>query len=709
MQPDRPEPAPPVRHLLARLAAVMQVPVLAACVALFVIQWDNQMDHAREEMRTTTSAIAAKLRERFAAIERRMDKLAAEVPPGDDPQALAEFHAKASRVARELEVEVIVLVRPDGQQVVNTRVPFGSPLPHSPEGMLKAVRTGRPAVSDLAVAPVAKVHAAGLSVPVIRDGHIAYGLNAGLEHTNFRRLLDTVALPEGWSACIADTRRTVVAHRGGGRERPVGQAYPHVQPGTDTAGDHGPFDVEEGGSPAQVFSRVSASTGWSSHVTVPHSVLYAPLRHAAAELALALAVVFLLSMWGATRVARRIAQSVERLGEMARSFPAPAGVHLPARSFREADEVASALADSACKLAESGDALRRSEQRLQTILQTASSAIIVTDEAHQVVVFNAAAEAIFGHCAQDMLGRCASELFAPRTWARLTQTCRAGREGATENKPIPCVGTRAGGAHFPAEMLFSSFIDSDDSSYCTLIVRDVTQRVRDQRDLRAARDELRRVNENFQRTLLKEMDSQLAAIARELHDAVASSLAGVALVAAGAKVATVDRPRVVDMLEKIQQQVQQAAQKVRQVSRGLMPAGEEAGALVPALERLATEMSATGGIDVSFLSRGMFGDVPATTSGHVYRIAQEAIANALRHGGATRVRVTLAGTGGAYRLVVADDGMGCDLARQAGSASGIGLRSIRARAAAIDGKAVLRGAPGRGCRVGVCWPAATRP
>ncbi|MBI5278033.1 MAG: PAS domain S-box protein [Burkholderiales bacterium] len=705
MESDRSPPIPAIRHLLGRLAAVMQVPVVVACCVLFAIHWDNQMDHALDRMRTATMDIATVLRERFGDVERRLDELTNDIPAEETPAALSAFHEKARAAAKAAGVDVIVLVRPDGQQVINTRVPFGHPLPRNPETMMKAVRTGRPAVNDLAPSPVVRTYAAGFGVPVLRNGRIEYGLNAGIEAQRFTALLQSVKLPEGWGASIADSQRVVVAEVGPGTHE-VGERHPYMAESRQVPGNHGPYQVRIGDEEAQVLYRISAISGWSSHVAIPHSVLYAPIRLAAAQLALALVAVFAASIWVATRFAGRISRSVEALGHAAREAPSPNPVALPLPTFAEAREVAYALEDSGRAAVESRAALMRSEQRLQTILQTASSGVIVCDGQHRVVVFNAAAEEMFGRFSDEVVGGSASALFGPRTWRRYLDLCVRLRAGEHHSrKPVHWAGARSHGTLFPADVMISVFTDLDGERYCTLIVRDVTVRLRAQLELARAQREVRRVSDGFQHALLKETDAQLAAIAGELHDAVGSSLAGISMLAGGAAGLARGQPRLAELLEKLQDQVRLTAQTVRHISRGIMPAGTEAGALLPALERFAADISGGSGIRCTVRQRGGFERVPPGVGGHLYRIVQEATANAVRHGGARRVRIALAHAGNHYRLTVRDDGSGADLARLPPGKLGVGMRSIHARAVAIGGTAEYAGAPGHGCRVRVAWTA----
>jgi signal transduction histidine kinase len=88
---------------------------------------------------------------------------------------------------------------------------------------------------------------------------------------------------------------------------------------------------------------------------------------------------------------------------------------------------------------------------------------------------------------------------------------------------------------------------------------------------------------------------------------------------------------------------------------------------------------------------GQLPELPPLMATHTYRIAAEAMTNAVRHAGGSRVTVTLGTTPGGGRVVVADDGVGLPAARRAG---GTGLRSMRGRAETIG--AALAVGPGPG-------------
>lgn len=234
-----------------------------------------------------------------------------------------------------------------------------------------------------------------------------------------------------------------------------------------------------------------------------------------------------------------------------------------------------------------------------------------------------------------------------------------------------------------------------------------SRRLEDERSLAAARAELQRVNRTFERDLLRETEAHQQAIARDLHDAIGSALAGIGMLLGSAR-NFAREPEALALIGQSQEQVRRATQEVRRILRGMMPAGQDRGALLPALEQFAAEMDATQAVRCTVRARGDFTGVPAEVGGHLFRIVQEATANAVRHARARRVHIHLAQTRDGCRLTVRDDGAGCRPALLFAPGAGIGMRSMLARADAIHGRLDVRARPGRGLCIRVTWPAPER-
>jgi signal transduction histidine kinase len=194
-----------------------------------------------------------------------------------------------------------------------------------------------------------------------------------------------------------------------------------------------------------------------------------------------------------------------------------------------------------------------------------------------------------------------------------------------------------------------------------------------------------------------------ARLARDLHDAVSQKLFSVRAKARAAAV-LVDRDpaRAVEEIDSVADLAGQAHAELRAVIDGLAPPDLAAGGLAGSIRGYAVLAGRTHGADVQVQA----GDVPALgprLETALYRIAQEAIGNALRHSGSRRVRVCLHRRRGSVVLEVSDCGTGFDpRARPAG----LGLASMRERAASVGGRLTIAATPGAGTRVRVSVPTA---
>jgi signal transduction histidine kinase len=196
-------------------------------------------------------------------------------------------------------------------------------------------------------------------------------------------------------------------------------------------------------------------------------------------------------------------------------------------------------------------------------------------------------------------------------------------------------------------------------------------------------------------------------LSRELHDAVAQKLFSIrAHSRAAAVLASRDPQRAQTAMNTVSELAGEAQDELRAVIEGLAPPALEG--LECSLHRYAGLAGRAHGIAVTVTAHGVPALKPATEAA-VYRVAQEALHNALRHSGGHKVTIELRGPKGAPKtkgrlvLEVSDDGAGFDATGTTGTtgttASGIGLASIRERAAAVGGTVRVISAPGEGTTV----------
>lgn len=192
-------------------------------------------------------------------------------------------------------------------------------------------------------------------------------------------------------------------------------------------------------------------------------------------------------------------------------------------------------------------------------------------------------------------------------------------------------------------------------------------------------------------------------LARELHDSVTQSLYSLTLLAeAGRRTAVAgDLEKVSGFIARLGETAQQALKEMRLLVFELRPLALETEGLVDALQHRLDAVEKRGGVHAQLRTVNL-PDLPAAVEHSLYRIAQEALNNALKHSGATAVTVTLNAEANRVELEIADNGRGFEVTAAGGG--GLGLVSLRERAEALGGQVFITAQPGEGTRVRVSVP-----
>jgi PAS domain S-box-containing protein len=206
--------------------------------------------------------------------------------------------------------------------------------------------------------------------------------------------------------------------------------------------------------------------------------------------------------------------------------------------------------------------------------------------------------------------------------------------------------------------------------------------------------------------LIHAQEETHAQIARELHDDLSQ---GLALLAVELDMFGVgppaDQSKVAARMEEFSTQVKRLASGVHQLSHELHPVKLEQLGLVSALRGFCKEFARAHQMAIEFAERDVPRTVPDDTALCLYRIAQEALHNVVKHSGGTAAQVELACAAGQLRLVVSDDGSGFDPQSQR-TVGSIGLVSMSERARFVGGRLTIDSRPGVGTRVEACVPVA---
>jgi signal transduction histidine kinase len=190
---------------------------------------------------------------------------------------------------------------------------------------------------------------------------------------------------------------------------------------------------------------------------------------------------------------------------------------------------------------------------------------------------------------------------------------------------------------------------------------------------------------------------------REVHDHLGPVLTGVALGLQGARnlLATGDTATAGRLLDELVGEVDRGVQNVRSLARAFLPPQLEERGLASALEELAARFDSAQLAVRAEVEASAAATLAAPVAVGLYSVAAEAVTNVHRHARATRCLVRLDGTDGTVRLQVVDDGVGID----PDGRPGVGLRTMRERAAELGGAARIGPGSGGGTEVEVTVPA----
>jgi signal transduction histidine kinase len=193
-------------------------------------------------------------------------------------------------------------------------------------------------------------------------------------------------------------------------------------------------------------------------------------------------------------------------------------------------------------------------------------------------------------------------------------------------------------------------------------------------------------------------------IARELQEETAQTLSGLLLHLRVARGLT-DAAAREEVLDEIRAALADTTDTVRRFARGLYPPALHDLGVAAAVQSYADTLSESSGLRITVAAGEVNGLLESEGELALYRVLQEALANAVRHAGARSVEVRIARDGDRVRAAVEDDGRGFDLAAREAAHPCLGLFGMRERARHAGGSTHVESAPGRGTRVTVEIPA----
>jgi two-component system sensor kinase FixL len=321
----------------------------------------------------------------------------------------------------------------------------------------------------------------------------------------------------------------------------------------------------------------------------------------------------------------------------------------------------------------STDALGDSSERLRAILETAVEGIITIDERGLIESFNPSAEKIFGYTAREAIGQ-NIKLLMPVPYRQEHDGYLKNYRQTGHAKIIgigrEVTGQRKDGTVFPMDLSVSEVRLANRRMF-TGFVRDITER------------------KQLEKEIIEISNREQQRIGQDLHDGLCQELAGIELLcqvleqrlAAKAKAES-------KQAGEIAQHIRDAISHTRKLARGLSPVALEANGFMSALHELAAHLQKLFHVECRLecpepvlIQNNLF----AT---HLYRIVQEASNNAVKHGQAKHILISLKPAGDRIALTVTDDGAG--FSNDSKKNGGMGLHIMKYRASVVDASLEVR-------------------
>jgi PAS domain S-box-containing protein len=327
--------------------------------------------------------------------------------------------------------------------------------------------------------------------------------------------------------------------------------------------------------------------------------------------------------------------------------------------------------------------LKAKAQQLRAVIDTAVNGVLMLDAVGTILIYNRACKQLFGYASDEIVGRNIA-MIMPAALQALPAGAQLGEPSAD---PPPMVGAarpmtcrRRDGSTFPAEVTTGEASDSDQPLF-VCVVHDVSER----RRLEAA--------------VLDAVGQEQRRFASDLHDGLGQELTGLAfLLSALATEARNQGSAQASELERAYDVANRAMQSSQAIARGLSPIGAAEGGLIRALGDLVARLQGPSGPALEFsVAQGAPLHLVPAAADHLYRIAQEALSNALKHSQAAAIKVTLDIEADHVRLEIRDDGRG--VRSPDANPAGLGLRTMQYRASMIGARCGISSIKPHGTRV----------
>jgi len=350
---------------------------------------------------------------------------------------------------------------------------------------------------------------------------------------------------------------------------------------------------------------------------------------------------------------------------------------------------------------------KRSADQFRRALEATTTGMLMVSVTGQIVMVNSHVEALFGHHREALINESVDMLLPPD----------ALRAPSGEPRPFPWEsgtpalsgahaldGRRRNGSEIPLEIEFSP-IRTPEGEFVLCSITDVTER----REAERERQDLMRHLRDMAGRLIAAQEVERARLAREIHDDASQQLAALSIALSSLKRHVTAVPGGVELeaeVVQLQVRIDALADSVRRLSHDLHPDVLRHSGLAASLTAYCNGLvSSSHSLTVTCRAQGNFETIGHDAALCLYRIAQEALHNVVKHAEARHAEVVLIRTPDGAELTISDDGQGFDIQTRT-TGKGLGLVSITERARLAGGTVSIVTAAKKGTQVRVHVPIA---
>jgi PAS domain S-box-containing protein len=355
-------------------------------------------------------------------------------------------------------------------------------------------------------------------------------------------------------------------------------------------------------------------------------------------------------------------------------------------------ELLQSLADQASLAVANGqlyERLRASEARYRFLVEASPDVIWQADAEGRFTYVSETSLALSGWPAEDLVGRHFAVLIDEADLPMVTERWEETRRDPDTLQHYRFHVRTRDGRRLPAELHARGIAVDGRFAGAHGSARDVSEQDRLERDLRGQAAQIAATEER-------------AHLARELHDSVTQALFSMTLLTRSIELMLPRDPaQAAAKLATLRELQRDALAEMRSLIFELRPGSLAEDGLVRALRTHSAALQGRIGLPITVAAEGVE-RLPIEIEDALYRIAQEALHNVMKHAAASNVRVRLSVDGGAARLTVEDDGAGFD--PEGVTAGSLGIAGMRARAEKLGGRLVVRSRAGHGSRIEAVVP-----